>query len=128
MAGGYQVDLNEMGTLITTLQQAKDRMTDANKALGDSTPSDMGSREIDSAGAEFQDRWKYGIGKIAEFSGAVVDGLTKAKQAYADVESEAIAALGQSPSGQPSPTPVTTTPAPTGAQSVITDRLGGGAS
>jgi hypothetical protein len=118
MAAGYQVDLGQMGTLITTLQQAKEQMTNANKALAESSPNDLGSREIDAAGGEFQDRWKYGIGKIAEFSGAVVDGLTKAKQVYAEVETKTAEALGKTTGGQPAPA------SPAG-QSPIADRLGG---
>jgi hypothetical protein len=126
MAGGYQVNLDEMGTLISTLQQAKEQMTSANKALGESSPSDLGSRDIDSAGAEFQDRWAYGIGKIADFSGAVADGLTKAKQVYADMETSTARALVHTAGEQPAPAAVT--PAPPAGQSAIADRLGGGPS
>ena len=122
MAGGYRVDLDQMGTLITTLQQAKEQMTNANKALGESSPNDMGSRDIDAAGGEFQDRWNYGIGKIAEFSGAVVDGLTKAKQAYADMETNTAQAFAQSPGDQAAPPAAA--PAPPVGQSPIADRLG----
>jgi hypothetical protein len=124
MAGGYQVDLGQMGTLITTLQQAKEQMTNANKALAESSPNDLGSRDIDAAGGEFQDRWKYGIGKIAEFSSAVVDGLTKAKQAYAEVETNTVEALAKTTGGQPAPAPAAA-PAPPAGQSPIADRLGG---
>jgi hypothetical protein len=127
MSGGFRVDLDQMGSLITTLQQAKDRMTSANKALGESSPSDMGSRDIDSAGAEFQDRWKYGIGKIAEFSGTVTEGLTKAKDIYAEMETKLADALAQGQGAQPSPPPPNA-PAPPAGQSPIAYRLGGGAS
>jgi hypothetical protein len=127
MAGGYQVDLGRMATLITTLEQAKDRMNSANKALGDSSPSDMGSRDIDSAGADFQDRWEYGIGKIAEFSGSVAEGLTKAKQVYAGMEDHVSDALTLGQGGQPA-APPPGAPAPPAGQSAIADRLGGGAS
>lgn len=78
--GGYRVNLDQMISLITTLQQAKERLSNANNALKNSSATHMGSRDIDSAGGEFQDRWEYGIGKIAEFSGTVADGLSKAKQ------------------------------------------------
>ncbi|MEC3978189.1 hypothetical protein [Amycolatopsis sp. H20-H5] len=122
MSGGYRVDLGRMGSLITTLEQAKERMTNANNALKNSSPSDMGSRDIDSAGGEFQDRWEFGIGKIAEFSGTVAEGLSKAKQVYAEMEQSVIDALGQGQSEQPAPPPAA---APQARQSEIGDRLGG---
>jgi hypothetical protein len=124
MSGGYRVDLGRMGSLITTLEQAKERMTNANNALKNSSPSDMGSRDIDSAGGEFQDRWEYGIGKIAEFSGTVAEGLSKAKQVYGEMEQKVVDALGhgQGQGGQPAPPPATAPPA---GQSDIGDRLSG---
>jgi hypothetical protein len=122
MAGGYRVDLAQMGTLITTLETAKDRMTSANKALGESSPRDLGSDDIDDAGEDFQHRWKYGIGKIADFSGTVAEGLAKAKDVYAKMEQSVTGALGPS-QGSPSAPP----PPPPPGQSGIADRLGGGA-
>lgn len=93
--GGYRVNLEQMDTLITTLQQAKERMTNANNALKNSSASDMGSRDIDSAYGEFQERWEYGIGKVAEFSGTVAEGLAKARQVYADMEQKVTETLGK---------------------------------
>src|SRR4051794_38968813 len=122
MSGGYRVDLGRMGSLIKTMEQAKERMTNANNALKNSTPSDMGSRDIDSAGGAFQDRWEFGIGKIAEFSGTVAEGLTKAKEVYADMEAKVTESFGHSQGGQAGAVP----PAPAvSGQSEIGDRLGG---
>ncbi|GAA4546326.1 hypothetical protein [Amycolatopsis samaneae] len=122
MSGGYRVDLDRMGSLITTLEQAKERMTNANNKLKNTSPRDMGSRDIDSAGGDFQDRWEYGIGKIAEFSGTVADGLTKARKFYAEMEQKVTEALGKGGGGQPAPPPTTAPPA---GQSAISDRLDG---
>jgi hypothetical protein len=59
-------------------------VANANNALKNSSPSDMGSRDTDSADGEFQDRWEYGIGKIAEFSGTVAEELSKANHLRRD--------------------------------------------
>lgn len=121
MSGGYRVGLDEMGSLITTLGQAKERMTSANKALGDSSPCDMGSREIDAAGKDFQDRWEYGIGKIAEFSGSMVEALNAAKKLYQEMDDKVAGMLRKS-GGEGAAPP----PAPeTGKRSAIADRLDG---
>lgn len=98
-AGGYQVDLTEMNTLITTLDQAKERMTAANGALAGLTPADLGSYEIDHAATDFKNRWHYGIGKIADFCGGLVDALNQVKQLYNDMETKVAAALGTPSAG-----------------------------
>ncbi|GAA1966876.1 hypothetical protein [Amycolatopsis minnesotensis] len=121
MSGGYRVGLAEMGSLITTLGQAKERMTSANKALGDSSPVDMGSREIDTAGSDFQDRWEYGIGKIAEFSGSMVEALNAAKKLYQEMDDNVADMLRKSGGDGAAPAPV---PEP-GKRSAIADRLDG---
>jgi hypothetical protein len=95
MAGGYEVDLDEMGKLTTTLSQAKDRMTNSTKALADLSADDLGSEEIDKAADDFQDRLGYGIGKIADLSGSLVDALTKAKNVYAEMEQKVLDSFGQ---------------------------------
>lgn len=117
--GGYRVNLEQMDTLVTTLQQAKERMTNANNALKNSSASDMGSRDIDSAGGEFQERWEYGIGKVAEFSGTVAEGLAKARQVYADMEQKVTETLGKAGGQAEQPAPVPP------ARSAINDRLDG---
>lgn len=87
-AGGYQIDLEGVGSLINTLDHAEERMNSANNALKNSSPSDMGSRDIDAAGADFQDRWEHGISKIAEFTGSMVEALTQVRKAYADMDDQ----------------------------------------
>jgi len=104
MTGGYQVDLGEMNKLVTTLGQAKDRMTAATRSLAESAAKDLGSADIDKAGSDFQDRWEYGIGKVADFTGSVVEALTKTKNIYAEMEDKVTEMLGkgQQPAASPS--------------------------
>ncbi|MGH3621901.1 MAG: hypothetical protein ACRDQ5_08935 [Sciscionella sp.] len=101
-----------MGSLTSTLDHAKERMTNANRSLKDSAPHDLGSADIDSAGAAFQDRWEYGIGKVAEFTGVMVESLTAVKKTYAEMEHKAAELFGQGsgdqrvPESQPQPSPI----------------------
>ncbi len=76
---GYLLQIEELGGLIDTLSYGAQRITEANRALRDAEPTDLGSTSIDGAGRGFQDRWEYGTGKIAEASELMV------KAAGADV-------------------------------------------
>lgn len=103
MSGGYRVDVGRLGSLNTTLEQAGERLSGANAKLRDLTSEDLGSRDVDVAGGEFRDRWGYGIGKIGELSGVVAEGLSKAKQVYAEMEEKVAGAFGKGGGGQPAP-------------------------
>jgi len=53
---GYLVEIAELGRLIDDLAHAAQRITDANSALRDASPGDLGSHSIDAAGQSFQNR------------------------------------------------------------------------
>ncbi|MPY80422.1 MAG: hypothetical protein GEV04_18585 [Actinophytocola sp.] len=95
MSGGFKIDIDQVGGLVTTLENAGDRMTRANNALKDLAPSDMGSEEIDESAGEFQDRWEHGIEKIIEFSTSLTDGLKQARKLYVEMDSGAASSLNQ---------------------------------
>jgi hypothetical protein len=86
MPDGYRLSLSGMGKLIDQLAQAEDRMTKANNGLRSSTAQDLGSLVVDQAGGAFQDRWEYGIGKLAESARKMVDGLAATRKHYQDAE------------------------------------------
>lgn len=86
MGDGFRVDLGELGRLTATLDQAADDMLSANDRLRDAAASDLGSRAIDSAGRAFQDRWEYGIGKIAEASDKMVEALRSTQRVYEETD------------------------------------------
>lgn len=117
-AGGFKIDVEGMGSLITTLDHAEERMNRANDSLKNSTPSDMGSRDIDAAGADFQDRWEHGISKIAEFTGSMVEALTQVKKVYTEIDDQTAQMFG----GQTAGSGGGALPASSG--STITDVLG----
>ena len=88
MGSGYQIDLGQMGSLITNLTDAKESMTSADDALKNASPQDLGSGGLDSAGAAFAHKWGYGIGKIAHLAGQMTTGLDQTRKNYQDTEDE----------------------------------------
>lgn len=86
MGNGYQIDLGEMKSLVSTLENAEESMKGADNALKDASPFDLGSAHLDSAGKAFQDAWEYGIGKIADLSGKMTEGLQGTLKTYQEAE------------------------------------------
>lgn len=86
MGDGFRVDLGELGRVTGTLDQAADDMRSANDRLRDAAARDLGSRAIDGAGQAFQDRWEYGIGKIAEASEKLVAALRSTQRLYEETD------------------------------------------
>lgn len=99
MGNGFQVDLGELGRLTTTLDQAAGDMRAANNGLRDAAAHDLGSRAIDGAGRAFQDRWEYGIGKIADASEKLVEALQSTQRRYAETD-RALAEMFSDPGHQ----------------------------
>lgn len=100
MGDGYRLQVDELGGLITSLDEAAGRMTAANGQLRAASAEDLGSRDLDGAGRVFQDRWEYGIGKIADAAGKMTEALQATKRQYEDIE-KAVAELFPDPGGAP---------------------------
>lgn len=86
MSTGFEIDLNEMNTLVNTLEHAEERMTRANDRLRDLGPKDLGSPFIDEAAADFQDRWEDGIDSIADLTGDITEALRAAMKVYRKID------------------------------------------
>lgn len=86
MAAGFTIDLDEVHTLVDTLDHAEERMTRATDRLRDVGPKDLGSPFIDEAAAAFQDDWEHGIEKIAELTGDITEGLRTALKHYRELD------------------------------------------
>lgn len=106
---GYLVELEALGGLIDDLTHAAQRISDANSALRDASPGELGSPAIDAAGREFQDRWEHGTRKIAEAAGVMVEALVQTRRDYQRIDDEVaklFAARGPSAAGDlPPPGP-----------------------
>lgn len=114
MSGTLKVDLDAFGQLIETVGHAADALKQSSGALKNVSAQDLGTHSLDSAAARFQDRWGYGIAKIAEASATMVDGLKETRKTYAKAEDSnqslmkmfdaPLSAGGSAPTPQP-PTP-----------------------
>ncbi|MDG3011282.1 hypothetical protein G4X40_14090 [Rhodococcus sp. D2-41] len=86
MSGTLKVDLAAFGELIDTVGRAADALKQSSGALKNVSARDLGTHSLDSAAARFQDRWGYGIEKIAYASATMVDGLKETRTTYAKAE------------------------------------------
>jgi hypothetical protein len=86
VGSGFQIDLGQMKSLISTLSDAKDAMSNADNALKSASAEDLGSAGLDSAGGSFRDKWTYGIGKLADLAKDMTASLQKTEQAYQETE------------------------------------------
>jgi hypothetical protein len=123
-----------MKSLISTLADAKDAMTSADDALKSASPQDLGSAGLDSAGGAFRDKWKYGIGKLADLAKDMTAGLQQTEKAYQQVEDGLAQAFNKAAAGAGAVASAAGVGAAAGAGvgaattvSPISDRLSGGA-
>ncbi|WP_348949036.1 hypothetical protein [Amycolatopsis melonis] len=86
---GYAVKVSELGKLIGDLDTAAARMTDANRKLGGGGAfGSLGTAELGKAGAEFEEAWGYGIGRLGEAASEITERLKRAKEKYERIEAE----------------------------------------
>ena len=84
---GYAVQVDELGKLIADLETSADRMADANtKLAGGAAFGSLGNDELGQAGADFEEAWGYGIGRLGDAAKEVTERLKTAKQKYQQLE------------------------------------------
>jgi hypothetical protein len=96
VAGYYKVELEALTQLITQLGGCANDMRSAMKQLKDIGAKGSGYAELEQACADFQDKWGYGIGLIADATGGVTEGLSESRKIYEALE-EQIAQSFRSP-------------------------------
>ncbi|OLT44191.1 hypothetical protein BJF85_20125 [Saccharomonospora sp. CUA-673] len=98
MSGGYSVNIDELGTLITTLDEGAQEIRRANKQLADKGRGDFGSPLLVEAAGAFDEEWEWGLGKLDEAAENVIERLESAKRNYQELEDtvqESIAKVGE---------------------------------
>ncbi|MEU6353457.1 hypothetical protein ABZ896_29725 [Streptomyces sp. NPDC047072] len=98
MPGYYKVELEALARLVTQLGESADDMRSAMKQLKDIGPKGSGYADLEAACDEFQDRWGYGIGLIADATSGVTDGLSESRKVYETLEEQIAQAF--TPSGK----------------------------
>ena len=97
---GYAVKVEELGELIDDLDTAASGMADANKKLGGGGAfGSLGTAELGKAGAEFEEAWGYGIGRLGDAAAEITERLREAKRKYEQIEARFGAELGRFGSG-----------------------------
>lgn len=100
----YQVDLDALGQLINTLNQAEQLMGEALGSMqsdGGSflanmvTGGTLGTAQLDSACSGFESAWVYGLQQLQNDIKTVVQGVQQNQQAYQQVESDVAQAMDQ---------------------------------
>jgi hypothetical protein len=99
----FQVDLDALGQVISSLNQAEELMGEAlaaMKADGGNFFSNLeggtlGTGQLDSACGDFQSKWSYGLGQLQNDIKSVVQGVQQNQQAYQQVEQDVTKAMDQ---------------------------------
>lgn len=88
MGGYYKVELEALAQLITQLGECANGMHSAMKQLKDIGPRGAGYAELEQACDDFQDKWGYGIGLIADATGGITEGLSESRKIYEALEDQ----------------------------------------
>jgi hypothetical protein len=88
VAGYYKVELEALTELITQLGECANSMSSAMKQLKGIGPKGSGYAELEQACDDFQDKWGYGIGLIADATGGITEGLSESRKIYEALEDQ----------------------------------------
>ncbi|MFJ9847423.1 hypothetical protein ACIRYZ_44795 [Kitasatospora sp. NPDC101155] len=97
--GRFTVDLQDLEKLAQGLDDAKNQLDTAMKAMGQADIGALGLQQLADACKHFQDRWGYGLGQLGDDAKALHQGLQDVLKNYNKTESDLTAAL----QGKPAP-------------------------
>ncbi|MCR6481255.1 type VII secretion target [Amycolatopsis sp. OK19-0408] len=101
---GYAVKAGELGKLIGDLDTAAGRMADANRKLGGGGAfGSLGTAELGKAGVEFEEAWRFGIGRLGEAASDITERLKAAKEKYERIEAQFAGEFGSAVGGGGAP-------------------------
>ncbi|MGH3416066.1 MAG: hypothetical protein ACRDSS_06345 [Actinocrinis sp.] len=82
----FQVDLDVLQRMTKTLKDAGDQMDSALKAMSTTQAGVIGTDAINGAANHFQSTWHYGLGQLTQMIKETNEGVTKAHDAYKQVD------------------------------------------
>ncbi|MGN6130294.1 MAG: hypothetical protein ACTHOK_08125 [Nocardioidaceae bacterium] len=95
MSGGFEVRNDALGRLARDLQNVTDVMGQAMDAMASRGGATLGTSELDSACRDFQDAWKYGLGKLRDDLLGTTEDIVNTARQYDEAETQIQRALDQ---------------------------------
>ena len=103
MGDFFQVDLEVLGRMTSSLQQAGDQMESALRQLGGAEGGQIGTAALDASAQHFQSTWHYGLGQLQQIIKETDEGVQAAHDAYQQLEQALTQALDKVNSGVATP-------------------------
>ncbi|MEU2928381.1 hypothetical protein ABZ636_25505 [Streptomyces sp. NPDC007251] len=91
MTGYYKVEFEALSRLVKELSECAGAMRSAMRQLKDIGPAGTGSKELEEACDEFQDKWGYGIKQIAKATGGITEKVAESGRLYQELEDKVAA-------------------------------------
>jgi hypothetical protein len=86
MGDFFQVDLDVLGRMTSSLQEAGDQMETALRQLGSTEGGQIGTSALDSSAQHFQSTWQYGLGQLQQVIKETDEGVKAAHDAYQQLD------------------------------------------
>lgn len=86
MPGTFQVDVHELSGISQKLDESVSGMRTVTGRMDEATAGQLGHESLDSACADFQSKWKYGIGQVSELANAVRGSIDATAESYRTCE------------------------------------------
>ncbi|WP_063857225.1 MULTISPECIES: hypothetical protein [unclassified Kitasatospora] len=101
MTSDFRVDVGQLDLLARQLGESTGSMGAAMRAMETTGPKTTGSKRLDHACDDFQEKWEYGLKQLTQTVQAVTNGLDRTVTAYQQTEA-ALAAVYQGASASAS--------------------------
>jgi hypothetical protein len=86
MGDFFQVDLDVLGRMTSSLQEAGDQMESALRQLGSVEGGQIGTPALDASARHFRSTWRYGLGQLQQVVKETDEGVKAAHDAYQQLD------------------------------------------
>lgn len=95
MSADLYIDAAMLARVRTNFQNIETLLSTPARTMNAMTADQAGPQQLRERINQFGDDWGYGIGKLGEFSGAVVDALDAIEQAFDEADTNLADALNE---------------------------------